>query len=71
MMWTRARVFLFGVSLILDPILGGQIPPNLYSAGVNRRFQAKRAEFLADRTIGRAIGTACRLSSVCLSSVCL
>ena len=27
------------------------------------------AGFLADRTIGRAYGTVCRLSSVCLSSV--
>ena len=28
-------------------------------------------QFLADRTIGRAYGTVCRLSSVCLLSVCL
>ena len=41
-----------------------------------RRAAARRAgygakEFLADRTIGRAYGTVCRLSSVCRLSVCL
>jgi len=32
-------------------------------------FKLRSANFLADRTIGRAFGTVCRLLSVCLLSV--
>ena len=42
----------------------------LYTLGpTGELFCMDCLRFLADRTIGRAIGTACRLSSVCRLSV--
>jgi len=40
------------------------------SCDLIRDINSAKTSFLADRTIGRAYGTVCRLSSVCLSSVC-
>jgi len=43
----------------------GKRPLNECSNSSSNSVCVKKAQFLADRTIGRAYGTVCRLSSVC------
>jgi len=45
MTWTHARVCLFWLSLILQPILGIKLPQNPNFWGVNRHFPAKRVKY--------------------------